>query len=230
MDIQILELAEGAKKAKGLTAIIDVFRAFSLEAYLFGQGAEKIYAVKDVPRAFELKSKHPDWILVGERGGKKVDGFDFGNSPSAFEGLDLEGRTAIHTTSAGTQGLAAAKGADEVITGSLVNARAVADYILKKNPDTATLVAMGNSGVRTAEEDVLCAKYIKSVLEGDPMDVQPLADKLADTAGRKFFDPAQADVFPERDFALCTDCDKFSFVIRAGREEAGSFVMRKVSL
>ena len=32
MKIQILECIEGAKKAKGLIVIIDVFRAFSLEA------------------------------------------------------------------------------------------------------------------------------------------------------------------------------------------------------
>ena len=34
MEIRILELIEGAKKAEGLTVIIDVFRAFSLECYL----------------------------------------------------------------------------------------------------------------------------------------------------------------------------------------------------
>lgn len=35
MDIQILHLTEGAKLARGITVIIDVFRAFSVEAYLF---------------------------------------------------------------------------------------------------------------------------------------------------------------------------------------------------
>ena len=32
MEINILQLLEGAKQAKGLTVIIDVFRAFSVEA------------------------------------------------------------------------------------------------------------------------------------------------------------------------------------------------------
>lgn len=228
MKIQILELVEGARRAEGLTVIIDVFRAFSLEPYLFGQGAGGIVAVSTVEQAFSLKAAHPDWILVGERGGKKVDGFDFGNSPSAFEGIDLAGRIVIHTTSAGTQGLSAATHADEILTGSLVNARAVAQYILKRQPEMVSLVAMGNSGVRTAQEDVLCAHYIESVLRGQPMDVQPLSDALAGTAGKKFFDPAQADVFPERDFALCTACDRFSFVLRAQKQEAGIFRIRKV--
>ena len=41
MDIRILELIEGAKRAQGLTVVIDVFRAFSLECYLFARGARK---------------------------------------------------------------------------------------------------------------------------------------------------------------------------------------------
>ena len=35
MNIEILHMIEGAKKAKGVTVVIDVFRAFSVEAYFF---------------------------------------------------------------------------------------------------------------------------------------------------------------------------------------------------
>lgn len=45
MNIRILELLEGARQARGLAVIIDVFRAFSLEACLFARGARVIYAV-----------------------------------------------------------------------------------------------------------------------------------------------------------------------------------------
>ena len=45
MQIQIFQLLEGAKQAKGLTVIIDVFRAFSLAAYAFGSGVKRIYPV-----------------------------------------------------------------------------------------------------------------------------------------------------------------------------------------
>ena len=47
MDIKVLELIDGAKQAEGLTVVIDVFRAFSLEAYLISQGAERIYPIPD---------------------------------------------------------------------------------------------------------------------------------------------------------------------------------------
>ena len=56
MKIEILECIEGAKKAEGLTVIIDVFRAFSLEAYLFSKGALRIIPVGQL-KCFCLKKR-----------------------------------------------------------------------------------------------------------------------------------------------------------------------------
>ena len=42
MNIEILQLIEGARKARGLTVIIDVFRAFSVECYAMAGGAKEI--------------------------------------------------------------------------------------------------------------------------------------------------------------------------------------------
>ena len=55
MNIQILQLVEGAKNARGLTVVIDVFRAFSVEAYLFAQGVDKILPIGDAELAYRLK-------------------------------------------------------------------------------------------------------------------------------------------------------------------------------
>lgn len=223
MDVRILELVDGAREARGLTVIIDVFRAFSLECYLFDQGAERIYPIGSVGDALELKSEHPGWVAFGERGGAQVEGFDYGNSPAQVAGLDLTGRTCIHTTSAGTQGIVNATHATEIVTASLVNARAVARYIASRAPEEVSIVAMGTAGVSSAEEDVLCARYIKACLEGAPFDVQSQADALATTAGAKFFDPAQPQ-YQEGDFALCCACDHFDFVIRVGHDGEGRLV------
>ena len=46
MNIEILHLIEGAKKAKGVTVVIDVFRAFTVEAYVMSRGAKKIIKKK----------------------------------------------------------------------------------------------------------------------------------------------------------------------------------------
>lgn len=227
MNIRILHLAEGAREATGITVIIDVFRAFTLEAYLFDQGAEKIYATGDQESAYRLKKEHPDYILIGERHGKILPGFDYGNSPSAVRNMDFTGRIFVHTTSNGTQGIANAKAADEILTGSLVNAKATAQYILSRQPDDVSLVCMGWEG-RDTEEDVLCAQYLKSLLEGHPMkDIVRKADDLRYSEGKKFFDPSQQDAFPQGDFAMCVKPDLFDFVIETGYENGIAVNRRK---
>ena len=82
MDIKILQLIEGAREARGTTVVIDVFRAFSLEAYMLSAGVEAVYPIGEVERAYKMKEAHPDYILAGERGGAILPGFDTGNAPS----------------------------------------------------------------------------------------------------------------------------------------------------
>ncbi len=129
MKIEIVEFVEGARNARGIAVIIDVFRAFTVACYAIDAGAIKIIATSEISNAFQLKKQYKNSVLVGERDEKKIDGFDFGNSPTEIIKEDLSGKTVIHTTTAGTRGLISAMNADLVITGSLVNAGAVVRYI-----------------------------------------------------------------------------------------------------
>ena len=227
MNVNIYELISGAKKARGLTVIIDVFRAFSLECYLFSRGVREIYPIGDAEDAFRMKNDNPEMLLFGERKGAKIDGCDFGNSPSSVVGLDLSGKTVIHTSGAGTQGIVNASQADEIITGSLVNAKAAADYIIGRSPDEVSLVAMGNAGVRTAPEDVLCAEYIRSLILGYDIGIDERIAGLRYNGGTHFFRPDTQDVFPQEDYYLCAKKDVFDFVIRSERKDNGVIVNRK---
>ena len=221
MEIRILQLIEGARAARGLTVIIDVFRAMTVEAYVLHNGAADLLPEGSLEEAYAYREAHPGTILIGERGGKKCPGFDFGNSPSAVKHVDFTGKTVVHTTSAGTQGIANAVGADEMLTGSLVNAKAIADYIRNSGAEVVSLVCMGLEGLEPTAEDTLCAEYIKSLVEGKPMD---LADGIAEckrTSGAKFFDPANREVFPEEDFHLSVEADKFDFVLHVEKGPDG---------
>lgn len=227
-EIKVLHLIEGAKQAEGLTVIIDVFRAFSLECYLYDMGVKEIRPVGTIEEAFRLRNEIGNSILVGERHGKKCEGFDYGNSPSTVDKEHVTGKTIIHTTSAGTQGVVNAIGASEIIGGSLVNARAIADYIIKKQPEVVSLVCMGNAGVITAAEDELCAEYIKSILEGKEMpDIEERIAQLQEHGGEHFFDKERQEIFPEEDFWMCVKYNQFPFVIQIEKDETG-FITRKI--
>ena len=143
-----------------------------------------------------------------------MPGFDTGNAPSELYKIDVKGKTAVHTTSAGTQGIANAIYADELLGASLVNARATAEYIKSSGAETVSLVCMGWMAEYPTEEDTLCALYIKSLLENTSFDIKSGIESLKHTSGAKFFDPNQNDVFPQEDFFMCTDVDKFDFVLK----------------
>ncbi|TET17559.1 MAG: 2-phosphosulfolactate phosphatase [Candidatus Cloacimonadota bacterium] len=227
MNIEILQLIEGARKAQGLTVVIDVFRAFSVACYVFGNGAKIIIPVNDFDKARDLKLKNPDFILMGERNGKKPDGFDYGNSPARIEQVDFSGKTVIHTTTAGTKGLVNATKADEIITGSFVNAKAVVNYIESRNPLRISLVCMGAAGIEETDEDTLCAQYLRDILENKPADFQKIVSNLKGyETTQKFFNP-DIEWAPEKDFALCMSLNRFDFVLKAEPYNGDLLCLRK---
>lgn len=229
MNIKLLQMIDGAKQATGLTVIIDVFRAFSLECYLMAAGAGRLLPVGAKETAYALKEAHPDYVLVGERHGVILPGFSYGNSPSQIEGADLAGKTLVHTTSAGTQGVVNASGADEIITGSLVNAKAIARYIKKQAPKEVSLVCMGLEGKSESAEDTLCGRYIKSILEGQELDMEEELQKLRrEPSAEKFFRPENQSVFPERDYWMCVDADRFDFVLKVEQLGKDVFEVKKI--
>ena len=230
MNIKVLHMVEGAKEATGIAVIIDVFRAFTVEAYLMNNGTERLIPVGDMQFAYDYKDKHHDCILVGERHGEIIPGFDYGNSPSQIKDVNFDGKTVIHTTSAGTQGIANARNADEILTGSLVNAKAIAEYIKMKNPQDVSLVCMGLDAKSQTEEDNLCAEYIKSLLEEKNIELENEIEKLKLTSGAKFFNKELQDIFPEADFYLSTEVDKFNFVLKVEKDNQGINYIRKIEM
>jgi 2-phosphosulfolactate phosphatase len=223
MKIEILHLLEGARKARGLTVIIDVFRAFSLACYIADKGAKEIIPIGRLEDAFMLKDKYTDVILVGERNEQVPPGFDYGNSPTHLIDVILHGKTVIHSTSAGTQGIVNAAKASEIITGSFVNAPAIVRYIQNKNPETVSLVCMGYSLKHPIEEDTFCAEYIKSSLEGTYYNYAEKIEIIRHTSGRRLFAEENQSVSPSTDFFLCTDLGRFNFVLRAEKASDGYF-------
>lgn len=222
MEILTDHLIEGAARAEGLTVIIDVFRAFSMECYLYALGAREVRPVGAVEEAFAWRERDPSCLLVGERHGRRIEGCELGNSPSSILPEAIRGKRIIHTTSAGTQGIIHAVHADEIVTGSFVNAGAIAAYILKRKPGRVSLIGMGKEGLAPAEEDELCAAYLKSLLQGQPdPEIDTKLQALRTGGGAHFFDPALRDVYPEEDFRMCVSRDRFDFVLRVDRDESG---------
>jgi 2-phosphosulfolactate phosphatase len=216
MDITVKEFVKGAQEAQGVTVIIDVFRAFSTACYAFDNGIKRLIDVSSPAVAFALRDKlKADVIIAGEQNEKKPEGFDFGNSPTEMMTGNIAGKTMIHCTTAGTNGILHATGASEILGAGLVNAGAVASYISMLKPEKVTLVAMGYRAVESAEEDLLCAEYIRDLLNGNERDLSAEIEALRTGSGSRFFMPGNISFSPPTDFFLCTDLNRFNFALRA---------------
>jgi 2-phosphosulfolactate phosphatase len=229
MKIEILQLLEGARQATGLAVIIDVFRAFSTVCYAVDRGAGPVYPTGRIEEAFNLKKEFPGALLIGERNEQKPEGFDFGNSPSHILEADLRGKIIIHTTSSGTQGIVNARNADQIITGSFVNAGAIVRYIRKLNPQNISLVCMGYACQYPTDEDTFCAEHIRNELLGLPCQWETMVETIRKGTGARFFEPESQTWAPSTDFDLCLRRNKFDFVLKAEKEN-DIFVLKKIDI
>ncbi len=191
--------------------IVDVFRAFTTAAFCVAAGAREIVLVGDHEQALAMKRTDPKLFLTGEIEGRPIPGFDIGNSPSAIEGLDLQGRRVVQRTSSGTQGVVAATGADAIVLGSFVIAAATVRY-LRDRAQEVTIVAMGQNALEDADEDLACARYLAAALS-DERPPTPTVTLLADRAALGW-----PDWFPRRDAELALDVDRFAFALPVARE------------
>jgi 2-phosphosulfolactate phosphatase len=226
--VEVLDHVAGAREARGIAVVIDVFRAFSVAAHAFDRGAARVLPVAEIESALELGRRFPGALLAGERHARRLPGFDAGNSPTEIRALDLQGRMLIHTTHAGTQGLVHASGADEVLTGAFVNISAVCDYLRRRAPGRVSLVRMGHEARERCAEDDLYAECLRLMLLGQHAPLGEVRDRLRGSpAAQKFFDPA-CDWAPLEDFGYCTDVDRFDFVLRLKRVPEGPHELERV--
>jgi 2-phosphosulfolactate phosphatase len=168
--------------------------------------------VNDHEQALAMKQDDPRLFLTGEIEGRPIPGFDVGNSPSAIERLDLEGRRVVQRTSSGTQGVLAATGAEAIVLGSFVVAAATVRY-LRQRAGQVTIVAMGQNALEEADEDLACARYLEAALrDGRPS--MPSGTLIADRERDGW-----PDWFPRRDAELALDVDRFAFALPVHRED-----------
>lgn len=121
-----------------VVVVIDVLRATSTMTVALDQGANKVIPVESIEECLSYKNK-PDHILAGERGGQKVQGFSYGNSPFEFMDGVVKGKTLVLTTTNGTRAIEMSKSAYHVIAAGFLNFSAVANWIINESRDTLLL-------------------------------------------------------------------------------------------
>ena len=148
-----------------VVVVIDMLRATSVITTALANGAKQVFPILTVEEAFDKKKEllsKEDILIGGERKALKIDGFDFSNSPLEYTKENVNGKTIILSTTNGTRAINLSLKADEIIIGSILNAKAVALELKKLNKDVVFINA-GTNG-EFSMDDFICSGYMINLL------------------------------------------------------------------
>ncbi len=165
--------------------VVDILRATSCMVTAFANGVESITPFANLEICRSMKSK--GYITAGERDGKKVEGFDKGNSPFEYTADQVRGKKIAFTTTNGTRAIEKSKEAKEVIIGSFLNLSSVARHVLL-NENNILVVCAGWKG-KVNLEDTLFAGALVNALKDH---IEPDCD--APLAAQHLYNLAKSDM------------------------------------
>lgn len=213
MDFRFLGTTE-LVEAPSVAVVVDVMRAFTVAAWAFARGVEKIVLAESLDEALALKARHPDWVAIKD--GPPAPGFDSVNSPGLLRSADLGGRTVVQKTTAGTVGALAVRESSLVLCAGFVVAEATARLLRACESDSVTFVVTGEGG--QADEDLACAQYIARRATGAGTDAAGFLRRAAESrAAAELAEGVRQGVHPD-DVALCLEVDRFPFAMVAASE------------
>ena len=138
--------------------VIDVLRATTTIVHALACGATRVIPCLEVDEARDRANQfRNNVVLGGERGGLRIDGFDFGNSPEEYVPAAVRGKTVVFTTTNGTKAMMVCRSAARVLLGAFVNYSAVCGRVAKSK--SLDLLCAGTCNQIT-REDVLLAGAI----------------------------------------------------------------------
>ena len=143
--------AREAAREGAAVVVVDAFRASTTIAVLVSKGVRVIPVASIEEAATRAEADY----RAGERGSVRVRGFDFGNSPTEVEAVELApGSKVVLSTTNGTRIIEAARGAPEILAGAFVNAHAVADELATGAWGTRiAVIGCGWEGRRSGEDE-----------------------------------------------------------------------------
>jgi 2-phosphosulfolactate phosphatase len=135
-----------------IVVVIDVLRATSSICVAFANGVKSIVPVASIEESYSYREK--GFLIGAERNGEMLAGYDLGNSPFSYLDPAVKGRDIALTTTNGTQAIAAAKGAHQIVIGSFLNLDCLCAW-LKEQDKNVLLLCSGWKNSFNLEDTIL---------------------------------------------------------------------------
>ena len=154
------------EKEYDIAVVIDVLRATTTISWALKNGADSIQVFADLDL---LKDTAMRWdqnkrLMLAERGGKKIKGFDLGNSPLSVTKEKVNGKRLFMSTTNGTKSLQKVQNTEYLFAMGLSNRKAVAERIMSLKKQNVLILGSGWEGSYSLE-DSLAAGALASYIE-----------------------------------------------------------------
>ncbi|MCM3087941.1 2-phosphosulfolactate phosphatase [Bhargavaea ginsengi] len=199
-----------------VAVVYDVFLATSTILFLLEKNYGPVTAVENeaAARAFSASAQTPA-VMIGESDGDPIEDFLYPDPQQI--GPAESGERAVFCSTNGTRALEKAKGAKELLIGSLLNGRSLAAYIAEETEsDSIVIVAAGNAGRLSVEDMVGGGHLIDELLRLDEFELSDAAV----IAHRLYIESASAN---HRDLL---DVETFHLLEAKGFPDAAEYVIR----
>lgn len=142
--------------------VIDVLRASTTICFALRSGAKHVTPCLEVNEAMNMAERFSaegeSVLLGGERAGKRLPGFDLGNSPVEYTAAKVSGRVICFSTTNGTKAMMRCVGAARVFIGTFVNLTSV--YHAVEADDDVELLCAGTNGAITREDVLFAGAFV----------------------------------------------------------------------
>ncbi len=137
--------------------IIDILRATTTCVVALENGARQIIPVNSIEKAQTYNLY--DYILAGERNGKKVDSFLLGNSPQEFTSEIVKDKKIVFTTTNGTKAIDLCGDHHNILISSYRNISATINQLIESKQDVL-LFCSGWKGQINIEDTLFAGEII----------------------------------------------------------------------
>ena len=163
-----------------IAVVIDVLRATTTISWALKNGADSIevFADLDLLKEAAFKWHADDRLMLGERGGKKIEGFDLGNSPLAVTKKVVQGKRLFMSTTNGTKSLQKVQHAKHLYAMGLPNRRAVAEKIIMLQSESVLILGSGWEGSYSLEDSLAAGALASYLMTNCDSEVNILNDEL----------------------------------------------------
>jgi len=169
------ELVEPEELRDGVVIVIDVLRATTTIVSALHAGTKCVVPLLEIEETLNLKQRilaggdprflpvpqESGLLLGGERQGKRIDGFDLGNSPQEYTPERVAGKTILFSTTNGTKAMHRAALAQIVLPACFLNAEVVARFV--SDYDSIHILCAGTDGQMTEEDLYLAGLLVKRI-------------------------------------------------------------------